>query len=111
MELVRDCLTTLLLALGCIVAVTGGVGMIRFPDFYSRLHAAGKTDSLAQVLVMAGLLFQVPSHPDLAMNAGPRLVMITVFILFTSPVATHAATKAAHLSGLEPWTKDRGSRD
>ena len=59
---------------------------------------------------MTALLLQVHRHPALAMNAGPRLVFIALFILFTSPVATHAITRAAHLSGLEPWTRKDGPR-
>lgn len=110
MQLALDLLTTVLLALGCLVALTGSAGVVRFPDFYARLHAAGKTDSLGQVLVMTGLLLQAPRYPDLAMNAGPRVVMIAAFILFTSPVATHAITKAARLHGLDHWKKGDGPR-
>lgn len=111
MQTVLDLLTAVLLGLGCLVSLTGAAGVLRLPDFYARLHAAGKTDSLAQVLIMAGLLLQTPRHPDLALNAGVRLVLITVFILFTSPIATHAITKAARLHGLEPWTKEGRPRD
>jgi multicomponent Na+:H+ antiporter subunit G len=110
MQPALDLLTTALLGIGSVVALTGSAGVLRFPEFYSRLHASGKTDSLAQVLIMTALLLQTPRYPALAMNAGPRLVMITLFILFTSPVATHAITKAARLSGLEPWTKKDGPR-
>jgi multicomponent Na+:H+ antiporter subunit G len=106
MQLAFDIVTTVLLALGCLISVTGSAGLLRFPDFYTRLHAAGKTDSLAQVVLMVALVFQAPRHPDLLMNAAPRLVMIALFILFTSPISTHAATKAAYLSGLKPWTKE-----
>ncbi len=104
--IVLDILTTALLTLGCLIALTGAAGILRFPDFYTRLHAAGKTDSLAQVLIMMGLLLQVYRYPLLQWNAGPRLVLITLFIVFTSPISTHAITKAAHLHGLKPWTKD-----
>jgi multicomponent Na+:H+ antiporter subunit G len=104
--LALDILTTALLTLGCLVALTGAAGVLRFPDFYSRLHAAGKTDSLAQVFIMTGLLLQAHKYPGLELGAGVRLVFITLFIVFTSPVATHAITKAAHLHGLKPWTKD-----
>jgi len=107
--LARDILTTSLLTLGCLIALTGAAGVLRFPDFYSRLHAAGKTDSLAQVLIMLGLLLQTHKYPGLELNAGARLVMITLFVVFTSPIATHAITKAAHLHGLKPWTRENDS--
>ena len=75
MQLAVDLLTTVLLALGCLVALTGGIGLLRFPDFYSRLHAAGKTDSLAQVLIMVALLLQAPSHPEIGTGAAIRLAL------------------------------------
>jgi len=105
-----DIATALFLGLGCVIAVTGSMGVIRLPDFYSRLHAAGKTDSLAQALIMVGLLFQTWKYEGLILNAAARLVLITMFILVTSPIATHAITKAAYLHGLEPWRKEK-SRD
>lgn len=82
--------------------------MLRMPDFYSRLHPAGKNDTLAQTFIMTALLFQTWLHYDY--QVGVRLVMITAFIFLTSPVSTHAITRAAHLDGLKPWT-GAGGRD
>lgn len=107
MYLVFDILSTLFLALGGVVALTGAVGILRMPDFYSRLHPAGKNDSLAQALFMAGLLFQTYREEYASISGiAARLIMITVFIFLTSPVATHAITRAAHLDGLAPWRKE-----
>lgn len=111
MQLTLDILTAVLLGLGCVVSLTGAIGVLRLPDFYARGHAAGMTDSLAQILFMAGLLLQVSRYPDLSMNAGPRLVFISLFVIFTSPVATHAITRAAFRHGLKPWTKQDGDHD
>jgi len=105
MEQVFDVLTTVFLVLGCALALTGAVGVLRMPDFYSRLHPAGKTDSLAQVLIMMGLLFQCFRYPTIGAGAAIRLVLITAFIFMTSPVATHAIARAAYLGGLRPWQK------
>jgi multicomponent Na+:H+ antiporter subunit G len=105
-----DIVTAAFLGLGCLIAVTGTLGVLRMPDFYSRLHTAGKTDSLAQGLIMVGLLFQTWKYDGLVLNAAARLVLITLFIMITSPIATHAITKAAYLHGLEPWRKD-GAED
>jgi multicomponent Na+:H+ antiporter subunit G len=102
-----DFVTSIFLAGGVIFALTGAMGVVRFPDFYSRLHAAGKTDSFAQALFMTGMLFQAWKYEGLVFGASARLVMITMFILLTSPIATHAITKAAHLDGLQPWTKEK----
>lgn len=98
-----DIVTTAFLTLGCLLALTGALGILRMPDFYSRLHPAGKTDSLAQVLIMVGLLFQCFRYPTIGTGAAIRLVMITAFIFMTSPVATHAIARAAYVGGLRPW--------
>jgi multicomponent Na+:H+ antiporter subunit G len=110
MQPIFDIVTAVSLGLGCLLAVTGALGVLRMPDFYSRLHPAGKTDSLAQVLIMTGLLFQCFRYPTIGPGAAVRLLMITAFILLTSPVATHAIAKAAYLGGLRPWQK-RGDPD
>lgn len=95
---VLDFLTTTLLVLGCFFAITGGVGILRMPDVYTRLHAAGKVDSLAQALILAGLMVQAGMT-----LVSFKLLLIIVFLLATTPTATHAVAKAAHLSGLKPW--------
>jgi multicomponent Na+:H+ antiporter subunit G len=83
------------LGLGALVLVVGCVGINRFPHFYSRLHAAGVVDTLAAGLVLAGLA------PFFGLTLGTlKLVMIFVFLLFTSPSACHALARAAYTSGL-----------
>lgn len=97
----NEIVCAVLLALGCVFSLTGSLGLLRFPDFYSRLHAAGKTDSLAQALILGGLVFVAPNW-----GVSFRLVAIALLLLFTAPTATHAITKAARLDGLPPWTKE-----
>jgi len=111
MRLAFDVVSTVFLAMGCFIALTGAVGILRMPDFYSRLHPAGKNDSFAQFLIMVGLLFQV-DRPEYSTIVGiaPRLVMITLFIYLTSPVAGHAVTRAAYLDGLKIWRKEGANR-
>ena len=98
---------TVLLALGCIVTLTGSIGLVRMPDFYTRLHTAGKTDSLAQLLILLGLAFVTPDSADPVGGwlVRVKVVMVGLILLIAAPTATHAITKAAHLSGLKPWTK------
>ncbi|MCA9693351.1 MAG: monovalent cation/H(+) antiporter subunit G [Myxococcales bacterium] len=95
-----------LLALGCVISLTGSLGLLRFPDFYTRLHTAGKTDSLAQLCIFLGLALvtEVDGH---AVDPLVRLklLMVALILFFTAPTATHAITKAAHLDGLVPWKK------
>ncbi len=95
---VFDVITVVLLVLGCFFAITGGVGVLRMPDFYSRLHPAGKADTLAQTLILSGLMFQTGFS-----LVSVKLLLIVLFLFFTTPTATHAVAKAAHLSGIKPW--------
>jgi len=97
---VTEIVTTVLLALGCVVSLTGAYGLLRMPDFYSRLHTAGKTDSLGQVLIFLGLVLVTP---DLLTQL--KLVLVAAILMIAAPTATHAITKAAHLHHLRPWTK------
>lgn len=86
----------LLLAAGAAFALTGGIGLLRFGDFYARTHAASITDSAGAGLILLGLLLVA----DWA--SGVRLVMILVFLLFSSPTATHALAQSALRDGLKP---------
>ncbi len=97
---VSEIVTTVFLALGCVVSLTGAYGLLRMPDFYSRLHTAGKTDSLGQFLIFVGLVFVTP---DLLTQL--KLVLVAMILMIAAPTATHAITKAAHLHHLRPWTK------
>ncbi len=99
-------LVVILVCAGVFFLLMGAIGLLRFPDFYTRMHAAGKSDTLAQFLIMIGLLFQASDAISCA-----KLVMITGLIFLTSPVAVHAITQAAHLAGLKPWHKEESSHE
>ena len=86
-----------LLSCGAFLCAVGALGVLRLPDFYSRQHAAGITDTLGSAFVLIGLMLQ----SGFTLNAA-KLVMILVFLLLTSPVATHAIAQAAKQSGLKP---------
>ena len=75
----------------------GGLGLLRLPDFYTRMHGSGVTDTLGAGLVLVGLGFQ--SGLSLA---TVKLAMIALFLLLASPVTTHAIARAARHSGLVP---------
>jgi multicomponent Na+:H+ antiporter subunit G len=97
----NEIVTTVFLALGCVVSLTGSLGLMRMPDFYTRLHTAGKTDSFGQLLILVGLVFVTP---DLLTQI--KLVAVAMILMVVAPTATHAITKAAHLHDLRPWQKD-----
>ena len=111
MDLFLELLTALFLAGGSFFAFTGAVGLLRMPDFYSRLHPAGKSDTLAQTLIMAGLVILVFSNESYTWMSAVKLGLLTVTLYVTAPVATHAITRAAHLSGLEPWKREEERTD
>lgn len=96
-----DILSWVLLLSGALFAVTGGIGMLRMPEFYTRIHAASVTDTAGVLLIFGGLLCQAPDMPS-----AVRLVLVLGFLLFTSPTATHALAKAAKRAGVEPVVAD-----
>ena len=100
--LLADVLGWLCLAAGSLFVLAGGVGMLRLPDFFTRLHAAGVTDTLGAALILAGLATQVA--PGLV---TVKLALIMVFIVLTSPTATHALAKASLHGGLRPGAAQR----
>ncbi len=86
----------------------GVIGVLRFPDFYSRLHAAGKSDSLAAVLiVIAAALYQLQDFSFASILVAIKIMLIAVFIYVASPTATHAITKTALVIGVAPWAKKK----
>ena len=89
-----------LICAGVFFLFTGGVGLIRFPDFYTRMHAAGKCDTLGSLLVLVGLA----GHQGLDL-VSVKLLVIALFIFFTSPTATHAIARAAHRNHVPLWTR------
>lgn len=90
-------LSWFLLLTGGAFGVIGGVGLIRFPDFYSRLHGAGMTDTLCAICIVFGLVLQ--SGISLL---SLKLLLILLFLLFTAPTATHALARAAMVDDVEP---------
>ena len=86
-----------LLAGGGLFCIVGGVGMLRMPDFYMRVHAASLCDTVGELLVLAGLALQ----SGLSLVTA-KLFVVAALILMTSPVATHALVRAALGRGLAP---------
>jgi len=96
-EYVFDIASWLLLIAGGVFVFIGGVGALRMPDFYMRMHAASLTDTLGTILVLLGIALQA----GLSL-AAIKLAAIMVFLLLTSPTAAYALANAARLSGLAP---------
>ncbi len=101
MQAVLDGLSWVLLMTGSFFVLTGAIGLLRLPDVYSRMHAAGITDTLGAGLFLAGLMIQGGWT-----LVTVKLAMILVFILFTSPTATYALANAAWSGGARARRKD-----
>jgi multicomponent Na+:H+ antiporter subunit G len=102
---------TLLIVAGLFFFAVGVLGILRFPDFYTRLHAAGKCDSLAAVLVVLGIaLFNLQEFSGANLLVSIKIMFVAAFVFVASPTATHAITEAALVIGVEPWTKEKKQR-
>ncbi|MBN2644806.1 MAG: monovalent cation/H(+) antiporter subunit G [Desulfuromonadaceae bacterium] len=102
---IPDFITAFCLILGALLGLTGGVGVYRLPDFFTRLHACSVTDSACAFLILSGLMFQTGFS-----LATIKLFFILVFLLITSPTSTHALAKAALNSGEIPWCQSQKER-
>jgi multicomponent Na+:H+ antiporter subunit G len=92
------------LVAGGVFCVTGALGLVRMPDFYTRMHAASVTDTLGAGLILLGLVLQAGFT-----LIAVKLLMIGLLIFFTSPAATHALAKAAYARGVKPLLAVDGS--
>ncbi|MEA1906292.1 MAG: monovalent cation/H(+) antiporter subunit G [Euryarchaeota archaeon] len=93
-------ITILLLLVGAFFMLAGTIGFVRFPDFYSRMHATGKCDTLGEGLMLVGLIVYGG-----ATFVSVKILLLIIFILLANPTSTHAIAKAAYDVGLEPWRK------
>ncbi len=96
-ESALEILSWALLLSGGLFGIIGGIGLLRFPDFYTRLHAGGITDTLCALLIVTGLIVQA----GLGLNSL-KLALILLFLLFTAPTASHALARAAMVDGIKP---------
>lgn len=109
---VLEIIGSLLMVLGCVFSLTGSLGVLRLPDFYSRLHPAGKTDTLGQILILTGLSLFAAQQVIVSVSAEDadaasawfgyanillKVLLLSFLLLVTAPTATHAITKAARL--------------
>lgn len=86
-----------LIAAGVFFLLVGAFGLLRFPEFYTRLHATGVTDTGGAELILLGLMIQTGWSLTTL-----KLALIALFLFLTSPTATHAIANAAHVAGLRP---------
>ena len=100
-------IVTILLVGGLLFFTGGAVGIIRFPDYYTRLHPAGKLDTMGLLMSMSAMAVYTLS--DLSISSvltSIKIILIVIFVFITSPTATHAIVDAGVRAGLAPWFKE-----
>jgi len=110
MEMVLEVLAWVSIVAGLFFMLVGTLGVLRLPDVYTRLHAAGMTDTMGAGFLLLGMAFQTVidmMHGETSYwLVLVRLVFVYAFLLFTSPIATHALARAGLAGGVEPWTNE-----
>lgn len=91
--------TAVLVLAGMFFLLVSAVGLARLPDFYSRTHAAGKSETMGAVLILGGVLVHEGVHVG-----SIKVLLVLLFIAITSPTGIHALCRAAARAGLEMWT-------
>ncbi len=91
---------------GAFFLLIGSIGLIRLPDFYSRNHATGKSDTLGIMLAVFGMIL----IEGMTLNSA-KLFFIVVFVFLTNPAGTHALANAALQSGLKPWFRKETKKE
>jgi multicomponent Na+:H+ antiporter subunit G len=92
-------LTVVLATVGALFFLVGTLGLLRLPDFYTRVHAATKCDTVGAGAILLALALHVAPHPE-----ALKILTLLALVLLSSPTAGHALARAAHDTGLKPWS-------
>ncbi len=105
---ILDSIVIVFISIGVFFLAAGTIGFLRFPDFYSRMHATGKCDTLGIFLSCTGIaLYNLEGGLSLAnILVSVKIMFIALFWSLGGPTATHALLKSAFKAGIMPWTKD-----
>ena len=99
-----DIIAVLFILGGLFFFFTGTVGLLRFPDVYTRMHATGKSDTLGAQLILIGLAIANGWNVT-----SVKLILIFAFMMLANPTATHAMIRAAQASGVALWKRNTKS--
>ena len=101
-------LSALLVMTGLLFFLAAAIGVVRFPDFYTRMHAAGKGDTLSTILILLGIALYVVTDFSVAnLLVAVKVMAIAVLIMLTSPTSTHALMQAGYDDGIKPFQKPK----
>lgn len=103
--MVGTIIAVILIVAGVFFLTVSALGLLRLPDFYSRTHAVGKSETLGSILVLGGLAV----HNGWELSTI-KILFILFFVLIANPTATHAIARAALRTGLQPWTRQKAAR-
>ena len=105
-QLFAEILSWALISAGSFFVIVGAIGVYRFPDFWTRLHAASVAESAGVILLLTGMMVQAGWG-----LIAVKLLIIGVFLFITGPTSTHAVANAALVSGLRPKNFDDDPTD
>lgn len=107
-----DFLTTFFITVGLIFFLGTVVGVMRFPDFFTRVHAASKGDTLSTALLLVGFAIYNLHHFSLgALLVSTKILAIVLFVAIASPAASHILLCVGHSAGIKPWRKGDHVKD
>lgn len=105
-EVAIHAVTVALATGGGLFFLAGTLGLLRLPDFYTRVHAVAKCDTVGAGLILLALALYVAPHPE-----ALKILALLVLVLLSSPTSGHALARAAHDAGLEPWRTPGEARE
>ena len=98
----RELIACVFLAVGLIFITASAVGVLRLPDFYTRLHASGMGETLGLVLSFIGLVII-----EGATLTSVKMIMVALLVFLANPIGTHMLVRAARKAGLQDWRKPK----
>lgn len=106
-----ETIAVILILIGLLFDLGGTIGILRLPDVYTRLHMAGKLDTLGSLCLLLGLAVvnAIPLGTAELFVSG-KILLILVLVFIASPTATHAMVSAGIQAGLTPWRKGDARR-
>lgn len=96
----RELIACIFLAVGLIFITASAIGVLRLPDFYTRLHASGMGETLGIVLSFIGLVIIEGCN-----LTSVKMIMVAMLVFLANPIGTHMLVRAARQEGVEDWTK------
>lgn len=105
-------LVVVLMSLGVLFFFGSVVGVLRFPDFFTRMHASTKGDTLSSLCLIGGfVLYALAESHSHSYLLCLKLIVILVFMFISTPTASHALAEAAFLSGAKPWMNENKNQE